>query len=130
MQITGLGINIKVKDIQASRKFYESLGFVPVFAYGPKEFLHTLPQGTPHAGSSEKTIGVHYALYGDEEKKYVVAELELVASHIVLKHPEVVREKIESAKLTAMVHVSSVVPLFSNPEVHITFPVRHYYWEV
>lgn len=27
-----------------------------------------------------------------------------------------------------MVNVTSLVPLFSNPLVNITFPVRHYYW--
>jgi len=128
MEITGLGINIKVKDIQKSRKFYESLGFIPIFAYGPKQFLDTLSANTPHAESSDATIGVHYALYGDKEKKFVIAELELVAKHIVLKHAEVVKEEIFSPKISAMVHVRSVVPLFSNPQVKINFPVRHYYW--
>ena len=45
MEMTGLGINIKVKDIQISCKFYESLGFTPVFGYGPKEFLIHFLQG-------------------------------------------------------------------------------------
>ena len=27
-----------------------------------------------------------------------------------------------------MIHVKSVVPLFANSLIHITFPVRYYYW--
>jgi catechol 2,3-dioxygenase-like lactoylglutathione lyase family enzyme len=39
MSITGLGIHIKVKDIEKSRQFYNALGFREVFAYGPSEMV-------------------------------------------------------------------------------------------
>lgn len=125
--ITGLGINVKVRDIQASRRFYESLGFVPVFAYGDEQFLATLPAGTPSA-PSKKPKGIHYSLYGDADRKYVVAELELVADHIVLKNNTSFSEVITSPKLSAMIHVQTLLPIITNENVDITFPIRKYYW--
>ena len=125
--ITGLGINIKVRDIETSRRFYESLGFVPVFAYGDEQFLATLPVGTPTA-PSKKPKGIHYALYGDPQQQHVVAELELVADHIALKNSDSFSEVITSPKLSAMVHVKTLLPIITNENVRIVFPIRKYYW--
>lgn len=126
MDITGLGLHIKVKDIMESRKFYESLGFTPVFAYGDAAYLATLPAGTPTA--PEKYHGVTYKVFADAEKTKAVVELEIADDHIALKNKQDAKDTITSAKLSAMIHVKSLVPLFSNPNVHITFPVRHYFF--
>lgn len=125
-EITGLGLHVKVANIAKSREFYESLGFKPVFAYGDEEFRSTLPKGMPSA--PEKYRGMAFKLFGDPDSKYPVAELEIAEGHLAVKHKEVFREKIKSEKLTAMVRVKSIVPLFGNPLVKIKFPIRKYYW--
>lgn len=126
MEITGLGIHIKVKDIQVSRRFYESLGLKPVFGYGDQEFLSTLPKGTPTA--PEKYRGTTYKIFTDSEERQVALELEIAEDHIALKNKQNAKETITSAKVSAMVHVQSLTPLFSNSNVTLKFPVRHYYW--
>lgn len=126
MEITGLGLHIKVKDIQASRALYESLGFTPVFAYGDADFLATIPSGTPNA--PEHYRGVAYKAFADEAKTITIAELEIAEDHIALKNKQDAKETIASAKISAMLRVKSLVPLFSNTNVNLVFPVRHYYW--
>lgn len=106
-------------DISRSREFYESLGFRPVFGYGDDEFRAALPKGMPSA--PEKYSGVTYQI-GES------AQLEIAEDHVAVKDKRVFRQKVESPKVSAMVRVKSLVPLFSNPDVKITFPVRHYYW--
>lgn len=119
MQLTGLGIHIKVKDISKSREFYESLGFTPVFGYGSDEFRASLPEGLPSA--PEKYQGVTYQI--SESSK-----LEIADGHIAVKDKSVFSGVIDSPKVSAMVNVKSLVPLFTNPQVNIVFPVRKYYW--
>ena len=53
---------------------------------------------------------------------------EIADGHIAVKDKGVFKEEIKSTKITAMVKVKSLIPLFQNPNVKITFPVRHYYW--
>ena len=115
---TGIGIHIKVKDIAASRKFYETIGFTPVFGYGSETFRKTLPEGCPSA--PEKYQGVTYKLTNG-------AELEVADGHLAAK-PEVFSETITSGKISAMIRVESVVPLIEAYKEQIKFPVRHYYW--
>lgn len=117
--IRGLGTHIKVKDIVISRAFYESLGFEPTFGYGDDEFRASLPEGVGSA--PEKYRGVTFTI-GDN------ANLEIAEGHIALKDQSVFTEKILSTKVSGMVRVDSLVPLFDNPLVTITFPIRHYYW--
>lgn len=118
-QFTGIGINIKAKDINASREFYEGLGFVPVFGYGDPDFIATLPQG---AGSApEKYRGVTYRLTDH-------AELEVAEGHVAVK-PEVFKQEITGPKISAMIRVKSVVPVIEHIGAdNISFPVRKYYW--
>jgi catechol 2,3-dioxygenase-like lactoylglutathione lyase family enzyme len=118
-ELTRLGVHLKVADLDKSRRFYESLGFKPVFAYGDDAFRATLPQGLPSA--PERYRGMTFKIGED-------AELEIAEGHIAVKDGRVFQELITSPKISAMVHVKSLVDLFQNPLVTITFPVRHYYW--
>jgi catechol 2,3-dioxygenase-like lactoylglutathione lyase family enzyme len=117
--ITGLGTHIKVSDIEKSRKFYESLGFKPVFAYGDDAYRATLPEGL--ASAPEKYRGMTFKI-GEG------SELEIAEDHVGIPDKSVFKEKVKTSKISAMVRVKSVVPLFSNPLVKIKFPVRKYYW--
>lgn len=119
LTITGLGTHIKVADIEKSRKFYESLGFKPVFAYGDDAFRASLPEGVGSA--PEKYRGMTFNI-GEN------ANLEIAEDHIAIKDKSVSKEVIKSPKVSAMVRVQSVAPLFTNSLVKIKFPVRHYYW--
>lgn len=117
--IKGLGTHIKVANLDVSRKFYESLGFTPVFAYGSEEFRATLPEGL--ASAPEKYRGMTFKISDS-------ANLEIAEGHIAIKDPAVFREVITSPKVSSMVQVASLVPLFDNQNITITFPVRKYYW--
>lgn len=119
MTITGLGTHIKVADIEKSRKFYESVGFIPVFAYGDDAFRASLPDGL--ASAPERYRGMTFKV-GEN------AELEIAEGHIAVKDKSVFKEVIKTPKVSAMVRVKSVVPLFSNKLIDIKVPVRHYYW--
>lgn len=116
--IKTLGIHLKVSNFDKSRKFYDSLGFKSVFAYGPKDYLKSLPEGIDTA--PEKYRGIEYKV-GD-------TNIELAEDHVGIPKKEVFQEKIGSPKVSEMVKVGSLVPLFNNPLVNIKFPVHHYYW--
>ena len=118
-EIMGLGTHLKVADIKKSREFYESLGFKPVFAYGDEEWRKSLPEGI--ASALERYRGVVFAI-GE------TAKLEIAEGHIGVKNQGVFQQSVINEKASAMVNVKSLEPLFSNPLVKITFPVRHYYW--
>ncbi len=119
LEITGFGTHLKVADIEKSGKFYESLGFKPVFAYGDEKFRASLPKGLPSA--PERYRGMTFQI-GEN------AKLEIADGHIAVKDKGCFKETIKSPKLSAMVNVKSLLPLFKNPNIKITFPVRHYYW--
>jgi catechol 2,3-dioxygenase-like lactoylglutathione lyase family enzyme len=118
LSLTGIGIHLKVKDIKVSRKFYESLGFTPVFGYGSEEFRKSLPEGC--ASAPEKYQGVTYHLKDG-------ADFEIADGHIAAK-PEVFSEQITSAKVSAMIKVDSIMPVIQQHKDRIKFPVRKYYW--
>ena len=118
LEFTGLGIHIKVRDIVESRKFYESLGFTPVFGYGSEEFRKTLPEGCGSA--PEAYQGVTYKLADG-------AELEVADGHIAVK-PADFQVEVDDAKITGMIRVKSVTPVIEKYQDRIKFPVRHYYW--
>lgn len=119
LTVTGLGTHLKVSNIERSRKFYESLGFKPVFAYGDDAFRASLPKDLPSA--PEKYRGMTFQI--GENAKFEIAD-----GHIAVKDKSAFSEVIKSPKVSAMINVESVVPLFSNSLVKIKFPVRHYYW--
>jgi catechol 2,3-dioxygenase-like lactoylglutathione lyase family enzyme len=125
--LNGLGIHIKVANIEASRAFYESLGFKPVFAYGDDAFRATLPKDLGSA--PERYRGMTFKI-GEN------AELEIAEGHRGLhdkykpgEDQDAFNEPITSPKVSAMVRVQSLVPLFSNRQVELHVPVRHYYWQ-
>ena len=118
LAFTGIGVHISTKDMAASRKFYETIGFTPVFGYGPEEYLKTLPVGCPTA--PEKFRGISYKLADG-------GDLEITDGHPAIK-PEVFKETVNSGKISAMIRVESVVPLIEEYKDRIKFPVRHYYW--
>ncbi len=119
MEITGFGTHIKVSNIKKSREFYESLGFKPVFGYGDEEWRTSLPKEV--ASASEKYRGIVFAI-GDN------AKLEIAEGHVGVKHQDVFKKTIENEKISAMVNVKSLLPLFSNEQIKLNLPIRHYYW--
>jgi len=118
LSFTGIGVHVKVRDIEASRHFYEDLGFVPAFGYGDESFRATLPEGCPSA--PERYRGVTYKLCDN-------AELEIAEGHVAVR-PEVFREEILSPKVSGIIRVRSVMPVIEQLSNVIKFPVRKYYW--
>ena len=118
LEFTGIGMHIKVKDIKASREFYEGLGFTPVFGYGSDEFRKSLPDGCGSA--PEKYNGVTYKLVDG-------AELEIADGHIAVK-PEDFQVQVHTAKISGMIRVKSIVPVLETQNERVSFPVRKYYW--
>jgi catechol 2,3-dioxygenase-like lactoylglutathione lyase family enzyme len=118
-EIAGLGVHIKVADIEKSRKFYESLGFKPIFAYGDEKWRGTFSKSVGTA--PEKYRGVTFQISEN-------AQLEVAEGHIAIKDNGIFQEIIKSPKISAMIRVKSIAPLFKNPNINIKFPIRHYYW--
>lgn len=118
-KINGIGVHIKVSDIVKSRKFYESLGFEPVFGYGDETFRASLPAGI--ASAPERYRGITFKIGTD-------ANFEIAEGHIAVPAKSVYSEVITSPKVSAMIRVDSLVPLLQNPLVSVTFPIRKYYW--
>jgi len=117
--VTGMGVHIKVRSIAESRRFYEDfLELTPVFAYGDEEFLKTVPSGVPT--SPERYLGITYEIPGG-------AKIEIAEGHIAVKDCDVFANKIESPKVSAMINVSSLVPLLEKGVLG-NKPVTHYYW--
>lgn len=117
MKPTNIGIHIKVKDIHKSKEFYDSLGLKAVFAMGTEEYRATLSnvESVP-----EKYNGLIYDING--------AKLEIADGHVGVKNQGVFRDEIPTEKISAMINVESLVPIFSNDLVDLVFPIRTYYW--
>jgi len=125
---SGTGLHIKVKDITASRKFYEDLlDLVPVFGYGDAEFRSTLPAAIPSVmndgfpGAPERYRGVTY-------EPAPQCPIEIAEGHIGVPNQAVFREPITSPKVSAMMRVASLLPLVREKGLRPVFPIRHYYW--
>jgi catechol 2,3-dioxygenase-like lactoylglutathione lyase family enzyme len=120
LKINGLGVHIKVKDIQASRDFYEGLlGLKPAFAYGNPEFLKTIPEGV--TAVPEEYQGVTYFPVEN-------SPLEIADGHRAVSDPAAFSDPIPTAKVSAMIRVDSLLPLIEHAGLRPKFPVRHYYW--
>ena len=110
MKIQSIGVHIKVKDMNASKVFYEQLGFKQVFAYGPDQAV------------KEDYRGIVY-LVGD-------TKLELADGHRAVK-PDVFARPMQDSKVSLMVNVGSLVSVISLCQKHnltISVGPRHYYW--
>jgi catechol 2,3-dioxygenase-like lactoylglutathione lyase family enzyme len=117
--VEAIGTHIKVRSIEASRSFYEAIGFVPVFAYGDPDFLATIPSGIGTA--PERYRGITYAASKG-------GTLEIAEGHIAVPDSRVYKEEVTSPKVSAMVTVSSLAPLLKSGALRPKFPVRRYYW--
>lgn len=118
LTFTNFGVHLKVTDVQRSRRFYESLGFVPEFGFGDDEFRASLPEGCGF--SPEGYRGVIY-------RPAAGAEFEIAEGHPAVR-PGVFAELIPSSKISLMVRVESLVPLLRDRDLDMVAPVRHYYW--
>ncbi|MBI2043992.1 hypothetical protein HYT24_01365 [Candidatus Pacearchaeota archaeon] len=117
-QVSGFGIHLKVANINKSREFYESLGFQTTFVYGSEEFRSTFDKSI--ATAPEDYPGITYKI-GD-------ATIEISEGHIGVKDKNVFQEVITTPKISAVIHVNTLLPILSNKLVEIKVPVRHYYW--
>lgn len=110
MNITHLGVHIKVADFAKSEQFYLALGFRKVFEYGPDKKVKESYHGAvfEHGG----------------------AKLEIADGHRAVK-PEVFKEKILSPKVSIIVNVPSLLPLVSlcqQAGIPLAAGPRHFYW--
>lgn len=110
MLYTSMGIHLKVANFALSKRFYEALGFKPVFSYGPNEAV------------KEDYCGVVYQI-GE-------TKLELADGHRGVR-PEVFSEKIASSKVSLMINCQSLKDVLNRckrASIPISVGVRHYYW--
>lgn len=120
IKVNGFGIHLKVRDIAASRVFYEeALGFRPIFAYGDPEFLSTVPEGV--ATAPERYRGVTYEPIPN-------CPFEIADGHIAVTDRATFTSPIAGPKISAMIRVDSLVPLLAIERLRPHSPVRHYYW--
>jgi uncharacterized glyoxalase superfamily protein PhnB len=115
-----LGVHIKCSDIYNSLKFYRSLGFNEVFAYGSGDFLEEISKDI--ATVSENYNGVSFEIGG--------AVLEIADGHLAVK-PGVFEEKIKSSKLSLFFDIESLSELQEACEknnIKISVPPKHYHW--
>lgn len=127
MRYTGLGIHLKVRNITESRSFYEdALGLDPIRGAGTPEFRRSLPvslaskPGDGLPGSPDTWNSVTYQPTPN-------AELEIGDGHPAVDS-DVFKRGVEGPKVSAMLHVDSLVPLMRDRGVHPTYPVRVYPW--
>lgn len=119
--VTGLGIHVKVASIEASREFYEDyLRLTPVFVYGDPEFVGQFPKTVAKAPDVYR--GVTYNITPE-------TRLEIADGHIAVKDPAVFESQISSPKVSAMINVSSLVPLLRDSSRRPQSSVKHYYWD-
>ena len=110
MDITGIGIHIKVKDFAKSVKFYSSLGFTKVFEYGPEKEVKEIYSGM--------VFGIGNG------------RLEIANGHRAVK-PEVFKETVPSSKISLMINVDNVHDLLEickQNKIDVAVGPRHYYW--
>lgn len=117
--VTAFGVHIKVKDLDASREFYEDyLGLEPIFAYGNDAFRGTF-EGVDTAPDSYR--GVSYGLPGG-------TRIEIAEGHVAVKDRAPFEETIVSPKISAMITVASLAALLERTPLRPKNPARHYYW--
>ena len=96
--IKGIGTHIKVADFEASRKFYEALGFEKSFEMGPK-----IPFKKDATGNLISVPEDYQAI----DFVYGGCKLEIADGHRAVK-PEVFKEKVTSSKISLMIPVDSL----------------------
>lgn len=108
--INNIGVHIKTADFVKSVKFYKSLGFNEIFAYGPEKDV------------KEDYNGMIFEAGG--------AKLEIADGHRAVK-AGIFKEKVTSSKISIMVNVdklSEIVQICTKEHIDIAVCPRHYYW--
>ncbi len=108
--IKSFGIHIKAKNYANSRAFYEGLGFVSVFEYGPDKKV------------KEGYSGVVFEVGG--------AKIEIADGHRAVKL-EVFGRPVLDSKISLMIQVDSLADIIARARTMGVEPavgVRHYYW--
>jgi hypothetical protein len=112
IRIQRIGTHLKVLDFEASRRFYDAMGFQKTREFGPD------------AETRERYRGAVYAVGS--------AFVEISEGHKPVK-PEVFEEHIQSSKVSLMVNVESLIPVLEACEKHnieIAVPCRTFPWGV
>lgn len=115
-----LGVHIKCSDIYKSLKFYRSLGFKEIFAYGSEDFLEHISKNVETV--SENYNGVTFEIGG--------AVLEIADGHVAVK-PGVFGERIKSSKVSLFFDFESLSELqdiCEDNNIKISVPPKHYHW--
>lgn len=127
VKYTGVGIHLKVSDIKASRSFYEeALGLVPARGSGTDDFRRSLPdflatnRGDGLPGSPDAWNSVTYVPTAH-------GELEIADGHPAVD-TVVFKRSVDGPKVSAMLHVESLLPLVRDRRIQPTYPVRVYPW--
>ena len=109
-KMSKLGVNLKVKDFEKSRAFYDALGFRKLFEFGPDVEEHS------------KFRGIFYEVGN--------ALLEVSEGHMAVK-PEVFESPIHTSKVSLMVYVQSLIPILDickARQVEISVKPRQFPW--
>lgn len=128
MKFTGVGVHLKARDLAASRRFYEGLlGMTPARASGNPNFRRTLASALPPSredglpGSPDRWNSISY-------RPCPNTEIELADSHPAVSDRSVFEAAIDGPKISAMLHVESLVPLIVDRKAELGYPVRIYPW--
>ena len=118
--VTGFGVHLKVRSISASRAFDQDyLGLTPVFADGDKDFVKTFSEEVTTV--PEAYSGVTYEIPGG-------AKIEIADGHIAVKDADIFSAAITSPKVSAMINVTSLVPLLDKSDIRPKSAIKKYYW--
>ena len=110
MSINTINVHIKVKDFKKSLAFYESLGFVKVFSYGP-----------------DQEVKEHYS---GATFQHGTTMLEIADGHKGVK-PHVFEETVTSSKISLFIGVDSISEMLETCKkagIEPIVGVRHYHW--
>lgn len=109
-KISKLGVNLKVRDFDKSKAFYDAFGFRKVFEFGPDVAEHS------------KFRGLFYEVGN--------ALLEVSEGHMAVR-PEVFESPIQSSKVSLMVYVQSLMPILDiceERQIEISVKPRQFPW--
>lgn len=109
-KIGKMGVNLKVKDFDKSRAFYDAFGFRKLFEFGPD------------VAERSKFRGIFYEIGS--------ALLEVSEGHMAVK-PEVFEAPLQNSKVSLMVYVESLIPILDicqERQVEIHVKPRQFPW--
>lgn len=121
MSINGIGVHVKVSDFVKSKKFYEDLGFLKVFEYGPDKAFQKDQEGNL-VSAPEEYNGITFQHGG--------CKLEIADGHRAVK-PAVFKDQIRNSKISLMVyvnHITEIIERCRKARISLAVGPRHYYW--